>query len=144
VLSCRLRNVLIEKVNKSHWWHVVPSDPKSYEKRGKFFASTYSQASFYGSPKDKPERVFIQNPLCGTSEKEILKKLFPANHKELSKEVADEEGGWYRRRISLDSKILKKAKQNGYDAIVLIGSGGKRGLEKNRKPNSIELNILYP
>ena len=142
MLSCRSINLLIEKVNKSYWWHVVPADPTAYEKRGKFFASTYLQASFYGKPKHGPERVSIQNPLCGSSEEEILKELFPANHNELYNQVLDEGNGWYKRRINLDSKISLTAKRNGYDSIVLICSNGKNSLEKNRKPRSIELNLL--
>ena len=143
MLSCRLRNSLVEKINKSEWWHVIPEDLKAYEKRGKFLASTYSQASFYGRPKDEPERVFIRNPLCGTSELEILRQLFPTNRKELYEQVLDVGDDWYKRRVDLDSKIFYTAKRNGYDAVVLITSNGKKDLEKNRKPWSIELNLLW-
>lgn len=144
MLSCRLRNLLIEKVNKSYWWHVVPTDPNAYEKRGKFFASTYSQASFYGKPMHEPERVSIHNPLCGSSEKEILKELFPTNYEQLHNQVTDEGNGWYKRRINLDSKISRAAKRKRYDSVVLICSNGKKILKKNCKPGAIELNLLYP
>jgi len=144
MLSYRLKNILIEKINKSDWWHVVPADPDAYKKRGKFLTSTYLQASFYGKPQNTPEKVLIKNPLCGNSESEILKKLFPVNHREFYKQVLDDErDGWYKRRIALDSKISKTAKIKGYDAVALLGSNGKNSLKKNCKPRSIELNLLY-
>ncbi len=145
MLSCRLKNILIEKINKSDWWHVVPADPDAYKKRGKFLASTYSQASFYGKPQINPEKVLIKNPLCASSEPEILKELFPANHKELYKKVLDDEDDrWYKCRIGLDAKVSRTAKIKGYDAVVLLGSTGENSLNKNRKPGFIELNLLYP
>ena len=71
-----IKRVLIDKINKSEWWHVSPRDPNAYSKRGKFLASTYQQAEFYGRPNDIPEKVRISNPVYGFSEIEILKKLF--------------------------------------------------------------------
>ena len=142
MLPRRLKNILIEKINKSDWWHVIPADPNAYKKRGKFLASTYLQASFYGKPQNNPEKILIKNPLCGSSESEILKELFPSKYRELYKQVLDEGNGWYKRRIGLDSKISRMTERKGYDAIVLIGSDGKNSLEKNRKPKSIELNLL--
>lgn len=35
-LTDKLKEVLVRKVNKSFWWHVVPSDPDAYKKRGNF------------------------------------------------------------------------------------------------------------
>ena len=49
---------------------------------------------------------------------------------------------WYEQRVNLDALMYRKAQQIGYDAIVLIASNGKKYLEKNRKPHSIELNLL--
>lgn len=132
--------ILIEKINKSNWWHVVPQDVNAYKKRGKFLASTYVQAEFYGRPNDVPEKVSISNPIYGCSEIEILKNLFPKNYKRLFSTVNNGVGG-YSSRINLDTKMFKKAKKIGYDAIVLLGSNGIKYLSKNRKPHSIELNL---
>lgn len=137
-----IKQTLIEKVNKSEWWHAVPRDPDSYKKRGKFLASTFRQAEFYGRPNDIPERVSIVNPVYGFSEREILKKLFPEEYKTLESGVLGESEDRYERRIGLDAKMFRKAKSLGYDAIVLIGSNGRAYLEKNKKPYSIELNLL--
>ena len=141
-----MRDLLIKKVNKSDWWHVPPRDPKAYEKRGKFLASTYLQAEFYGRPNIEPEQVCISNPLYGFSELEILKKLFgSAGRKyldEVIKEEEEEEEDWYNKRIELDSKMFFAAKSQGYDAIILMTETGRKALQKGRKPNSIELNLV--
>lgn len=71
-----IKNVLIEKINNSEWWHVPPQDPEAYKKRGKFFASTFLQAEFYGKPNDNSEKINIKNPIFGFSEFEILEQLF--------------------------------------------------------------------
>lgn len=134
------KTILIEKINKSVWWHVTPKDVNAYKKRGKFLASTYKQAEFYGRPNDIPEKVSISNPVYGCSEIEILKSLFPKNYKKLFSKISDDVGG-YVSRISLDAKMFKKAKKMGYDAIVLLGSNGVEYLLRNRKPHSIELNL---
>jgi len=119
----------------------MPKDLNAYKKRGKFFASTYKQAEFYGRPNDISEKVQISNPIYGTSEMNILKILFPKNYKKLYASVIDDRKDWYNRRIKLDSKMYQKAKNVGYDAIVLLGNNGEKYLMKNRKPNSIELNL---
>lgn len=139
-----IRKVLIEKINKSEWWHVTPRDPAAYSKRGKFLASTYQQAEFYGRPNDIPERVSISDPVYGFSEKEILMKLFFGDINALLLDESASDKDSYRKRIDLDAKMFKKAKSLGYDAIVLMGATGERELTMNRKPRSIELNLLYP
>ena len=134
--------ILIEKINKSHWWHVPPQDPGAYKKRGKFLASTYSQAEFYGRPQDVAERVQISNPLWSDSELEILKILFPDSYQEKHDAVISaDDHDYYEQRITLDRQMYERAKELGYDAIVLLGSTGIRELAKNRKPRSIELNL---
>lgn len=45
-MSINIKEVLIDKINKSEWWHVTPADPEAYSKRGKFLSSTYQQAEF--------------------------------------------------------------------------------------------------
>jgi hypothetical protein len=143
-MNTSLKRILINKINKSQWWHATPYDPSAYKKRGKFLASTYQKADFYGRPNDIPEKVSISNPIYGTSEIGILKCLFPQEFKKLYSEVLREENGWYNRRIRLDSKMYKRAKKLGYDAIVLLAHNGIKYLKRNRKPHSIELNLLYP
>ncbi len=55
---------LIEHVNRKDWWHVTPADPKAYEKRGKFLASSFGEAEFYGRP-NHVDRVTIASPVVG-------------------------------------------------------------------------------
>lgn len=139
-----IKKVLIEKVNKSKWWHVFPQNHNAYAKRGKFFASTFQQAAFYGRPNDIPSRVLIKNPIYGFLEAEILKKLFPEAYKDMLLPEDTDSKNWYKQRIALDAAIFRKAKSSGYDAVVLMAANGKKYLENNKKPPSIELNLLYP
>ena len=135
------QKTLINKINQSIWWHVIPKDLTAYKKRGKFFASTYKQAEFYGRPNDIPEKVVISNPVYGISEAKILKILFPAEYKDLCVTIEYDGKDWYNRRIELDAKMYQKAKSMGYDAIALLDNNGEKYLMKNRKPHSIELNL---
>jgi len=137
-----LQQFLIEKINTSEWWHVQPRDSQAYEKRGKFLASTYSQAAFYGRPNDDPETVSINDPLFGFSEMSILRRLFPRNYRTLLKNVEKDDDTWYSRRIGLDAKIYRQGRSLGYDAIVLLAYNSMRYLTKHRKPHSMELNLL--
>jgi hypothetical protein len=50
-------------VNRKTWWHVVPQERSAYKLRGKFYASTYKGAEFYGRPQDVPDLVKVSNPL---------------------------------------------------------------------------------
>lgn len=139
-----MEKTLVKKINQSEWWHVPPADPQAYKKRGKFLASTYLQAEFYGRPNIMPEKVKINNPIYGFSELEILKKLFGEKEAiQMSDTINTDSADWYHIRINADSKMHHKAKELGYDAIVLMTNSGKLALEKGRKPNSIELNIIY-
>ena len=135
-----MRKLLIEKINNAHWWHVQPKDQNAYEKRGKFLASTYKQAEFYGRPSLSPEKVVVRNPLSGFSEKEILEALFGENtaDKLLRNFKANDS---YKALIDLDAKMHDTAVGKGYDAIVLMTSSGRNALKTGRKPNSIELNL---
>jgi len=139
-----LEQVLINKINSSLWWHVVPSDPNAYKKRGKFLASTFNQASFYGRPNNNPERVSVKKPLWGVSELDILRTLFPNNYEELEQSVKNvNEKKWYQNRIHLDMKMYRNAKKMGYDSIVLLVPNAIKDLKINRKPKSIELNLCF-
>jgi len=135
-----MKELLIEKINNSCWWHVPPRDPNAYEKRGKFLTSTYQQAEFYGRPNLSPEKVAICNPLFGFSEREILKTLFGENiANKLSRNIEATDS--YKARIDLDAKMHNAAVYKGYDAIVLMTPSGRNALEVGRKPISIELNL---
>lgn len=135
------KEILIDKINKSSWWHVAPRDSHAYKKRGKFLASTYLQAAFYGRPNETPEKVQIKNPIFGFSEIAILKRLFgKLKGKLYLKSVLNVDT--YEARIGLDAKMYRKAKQLGYDAIVLMAKNAEKALVKGKKPNSIELNLL--
>lgn len=140
-MNIKIKRILINKINQSLWWHVTPKDPAAYKKRGKFFASTYKQAEFYGRPNSIPERVKVSNPICGTSEINILKALFPTEYKKIYTSVIEDGKDYYKQRIGLDSKMYRRAKSMGYDAIILLGSNANKDLTKNRKPYSIELNL---
>lgn len=140
-MKIKTKKVLINKINQSLWWHVTPKDLTAYRKRGKFFASTYKQAEFYGRPNNMPEKIKISNPVCGISEINVLKVLFPMDYKNLYASVINDRKDWYKWRINLDSKMHRKAKDMGYDAIILLGSNANKYLMKNRKSHSIELNL---
>src|SRR5713226_2338625 len=91
---------LIAHVNGKDWWHVPPRDPSSYGKRGKFLASSFREAEFWGRPLDEPQRVTIAKPLIG-DEETIEKSLI--GRRVSSEEMAMEE------RWALDAKIKKAA-----------------------------------
>ncbi len=137
-----IKTILVEKINRSEWWHVTPSDPDAYKKRGKFLANTFLRADFYGRPNDIPDKVDIANPIYGFSEKAILKKLFPNQYKKIYSRFSKPKKDWYEYRIDVDAKMARRAKELGHDAIVLMGCNGRKYLEKNRKPPSIELDLL--
>ena len=137
-----LKDFLIKIINAGEWWHVTPRDSDAYKKRGKFLASTYLQAEFYGRPNMEPERVEIRNPIFGFSEKEILKQLFKSTELNLLEDIINSKKDIYQKRIALDAKMHKKAKLLEYDSIVLMTEQGKIALQKGRKPNSIELNLI--
>ena len=66
---------MISHINKEDWWHCPPSDPCAYQKRGKFFASSFREAEFWGRPLDEPQHVAVSNPLIG-DEDSIEMELF--------------------------------------------------------------------
>ena len=59
---------LIARVNRKSWWHVKPAEASAYRKRGKFLASTFQEAEFYGRPGDCPEKVTIASPVVGDND----------------------------------------------------------------------------
>src|SRR6266403_1733768 len=102
---------IIAHVNRKKWWHVPPIDPKAYSKRGKFFASSYTEAEFYGRPLDEPERVHIAKPLIG-DERTISRVLgIPPQREGMSLEQI----------AAHDAKWRNAALRKGFDSILLMG-----------------------
>jgi len=125
---------LIAHVNRKDWWHVPPSDPNAYSKRGKFFASSFKDAEFWGRPLDEPQRVTIANPLIG-DEETIEKKLLGRC---VSTEDITMEARW-----ALDAKLKRAASAEGYDSIVLMAPKAFAEFQSSGKlPRNIELNVL--
>jgi hypothetical protein len=133
-----MRSVLygrvVAHVNRKLWWHVPPVDPDAYKKRGKFLASSFGEAEFWGRPLDEPQTVAVATPLVG-DEPTIERKLF-------GKVVCTSELT-VRQRFSLDAKMKRAALAKGYDSILLMGRGSFVRLKATGKiPRSLELNIL--
>jgi hypothetical protein len=124
---------IVAHVNRKAWWHVPPQDPTAYHKRGKFFASTFSEAEFYGRPLDDPERVVIAKPLVG-DESAIAKVLgIPPQRAGMSlEEIAAHDALWRNAALG-----------KGFDSIVLMTPKAFSRLKTDGKlPRSLELNVL--
>ena len=126
---------LIEHVNRKHWWHVPPVDLDAYQKRGKFLASSFEAAEFYGRPLDEPQKVIVAKPLIG-DERTISRVLhIPPQRDDMTlKQIAAHDALW--RNAAL---------KRGFDSIVLMAP--KRFGEwrvSGKIPRSIELDILEP
>src|SRR6266404_7929389 len=106
---------LIAHVNRKDWWHVPPRDRSAYRKRGKFLASSFREAEFWGRPLDKPEKVKIARPLIG-DEESIEIKLFARR--------ISRQGMTVQERWMLDAKMKRAAMAKGYDSIVLMTPKG--------------------
>jgi hypothetical protein len=125
---------LLNRVNSKDWWHVTPQDPDAYEKRGKFLASTYREAEFWGRPNDVPERVRVAAPLVG-DELTIERRLF-------GKQIAKANIS-VKQRFALDGRIRRAAIAMGFDSIVLMSNTSyARYRKEGRIPLSLELNVL--
>lgn len=125
---------LVAHINRKRWWHVPPTDRTAYRKRGKFFASSFKEAEFWGRPLNSPEKVYIARPLVG-DEKAIERKLFGRwlSHEDMT----------VQERWGLDAKMKRAAIAIGYDSIVLMTAKGIREFRASGKiPRSIELNLL--
>lgn len=127
---------LITHVNRKQWWHVTPADPIAYKKRGKFYASSFQEAEFYGRPNDIPERATIAKPfVCDnqTIEKKLLGK------------IESYEGISIEEIAKIDTRLRQEALKRGFDSIVLFSEKSLRSFRQTGKiPRSIELNILKP
>lgn len=131
---------IVAHINRKKWWHVPPSDPQAYSKRGKFLASSFAEAEFWGRPLDEPLRVTISNPVFGdeqTVQRELLGKPVPY--------PGDDYKDLLRWRWQLDARMRKAALAKGYDSIVVFSAAGFEKYKMSGKiPRSIELNILRP
>lgn len=124
---------LIAHVNRKHWWHVPPVNPNAYRKRGKFLASSFADAEFYGRPLDEPQKVLIAKPLFG-DERTVSKVLrIPPQHDGMTlKQIAARDALW--RNAAL---------RKGFDSILLMAPKGFAEFQASGKmPRSLELNIL--
>lgn len=125
---------LVRHINRKVWWHVSPVDPRAYEKRGKFLASSFREAEFYGRPHDIPERVVIGAPVVGDDryiETTLIGRVESAPNMSVPK------------RLALDARLRRAALRRGFDSIVLLTSKGFQALRRNGAiPRSIELNVV--
>lgn len=127
---------LVVHINRKEWWHVPPRDPRAYSKRGKFLASSFREAEFWGRPLDEPQRVTIAKPLIG-NEQTIEKKL-------LGRRVSSEDITM-ELRWTIDAMLKNAAIAKGYDSIVLLSDKAFTEFSKSGKtPRSIELNVFNP
>jgi hypothetical protein len=132
VASAEVKRI-VAHVNRKKWWHVPPSDPTAYNKRGKFFASSFEEAEFYGRPLDVAERVAIARPLVG-DEQTIAKVLgMQPQHEGMSlEEIAAHDALWRNAALT-----------KGFDSIVLMSPKAFAKFRADGKPpRSLELNIL--
>jgi hypothetical protein len=125
---------LTAHINRKHWWHSPPQDRAAYSKRGKFYASTFKEAEFWGRPLDVPERVRVTRPLVG-DEPTIMGRLHLP--------MFDHDERTVEERYALDAKMRKAALKLGYDSIVLMTQRAfRRFKETGNIPRSIELNVF--
>lgn len=111
-------------------------DPNAYGKRGKFLASSFGEAEFWGRPLDEPLRVTVARPLVG-DEATIERKLF-------GKCVSREDiVRTMKQRWNLDALMKRTALRLGYDSILLMAPRTFAKFKSTGQlPRSLELNIL--
>lgn len=126
---------LLAYVNRKEWWHVPPSDRNAYRKRGKFLASTFREAEFYGRPLDRAERVCVKRPLIG-DENLIARVLkIPAQRPGMSiRKISQHDAAWRNAALA-----------KGYDSILLMARESFVTFKRTGQiPQSLELNLLLP
>lgn len=138
MVTTRQRDSFFEKlvahINRKDWWHVPPQDPAAYRKRGKFLASSFREAEFWGRPLDQPLRVIVKRPLVG-DEDTIEKELF-------GRRISRDDIG-VEKRWNLDAKMKEAALAKGYDSILLMtGKAYAQFKSRGKLPRSMELNLL--
>ena len=124
---------LIVHVNRKNWWHVPPVDSTAYRKRGKFLASSFEAAEFYGRPLDEPQRVVVAKPLIGDEQRiSRVLRIPPQCDGMTLKQIAAHDALWR-------NAALKK----GFDAILLMAPKCFAEFKTSgRIPSSLELNVL--
>jgi hypothetical protein len=122
-------------VNRKNWWHVPPIDPNAYRKRGRFLASSFEAAEFYGRPLDEPQRVIVTKLLIG-DERTISSVL----------RIPPQYDGMTLKQIAAHDALWRNAAlRKGFDAIVLMAPKCFTEWKASGKiPRSLELNILKP
>lgn len=131
---------LIKRINRKNWWHVQPQDPTGYERRGKFYSSSFDEAEYYGRPAN-PERITVRRPLVGDEEHIEMTLFGYCPHKELSE--LEEGLPVILARLDIDARIKKAAVAEGYDAIALMTPKAYSTFTDSGKlPRSIELNVF--
>jgi hypothetical protein len=127
---------VVALISRKAWWHVPPRDPDAYKKRGKFLASSYGEAEFWGRPLNDAQKVSVVKPLVG-DEATIERALF-------GRRVSYDSMGM-DRRWRLDARMKKAALTKGYDSILLMSPQGfSRFRSTSKIPRSLELNVLTP
>jgi hypothetical protein len=124
---------VVKHINRKKWWHVPPTDPNAYSKRGEFLASSFAEAEFWGRPLDEPEKVTIAKPLVG-DERTISKALgvAPQDDEIRLEQMATHDAVW--RNVAL---------KKGFDSILLMAPKCFAEFKATGKlPRSLELNIL--
>jgi hypothetical protein len=127
------RETLIAKINRKHWWHVAPSNVRAYDKRGKFYSSSFSEGEFWGRPLDTPERVRIQNPVIG-DEPEVWRVLFDKS----PRFPGINHGRVLHWRWKLDARMKTAALKKGHDAIVIMSTAAFKKYVAGKLPRRIE------
>jgi len=124
---------LIAFLNRKNWWHVPPVDPDAYRKRGKFLASSFEAAEFYGRPLDEPQKVIVAKPLIGDDWRIAKVLSIPPQHDSMTiKQIEAHDALW--RNAAL---------KRGFDAILLMAPKCFAEFKASGKiPRSLELNIL--
>lgn len=123
----------IKHINRKSWWHVPPVDPAAYSKRGKFFASSFAEAEYWGRPLDQPQKVFIAKPLVG-DELTIARVL---------RIPPQREGMTLSQIAAHDVRWRNAALKKGFDAILLMSPTCFAKFKASGKlPRSLELNVL--
>lgn len=134
--SAKKNNGLIDAVNSKDWWHVPPvAGSGAYAKRGKFYASSFKDAEFYGRPLDEADRPQVKNPLVGT-EGIIAEELgIPPQNENMSwEEIAAHDREW-----------ALAAKEHRYDSIITMSpKDWVTYLSKGKIPKHMELQHLAP
>lgn len=135
-----MREKLIAHLNRKGWWHCPPEDSDAYRKRGRFYASSFHEAEFWGRPLDDPQHVNVLNPLIGDEDSieiELFGKLMP--------EPKPGSPGAMEWRWKLDAKMKKASLSKGYDSIVVMTPKAFAAYrQQDKMPRSIELNVLNP